>query len=155
MIPKNGISLALVTLLSGAIVQTLKVVIGSFKDYSTNKKFSIGKNLQRITEPGGMPSSHSSSVTTLFFLTGFWFGFSTPYFGIALFYGLIVIYDAAGVRRAVGKQAKILNIIIDEFEISGHTKSERFKELLGHTPFEVLVGIIIGLTIALIFWRLA
>ncbi|KQC13911.1 MAG: hypothetical protein APR63_06940 [Desulfuromonas sp. SDB] len=153
-IPRNGISLALVTLFTGAAVQAMKVVVGTIQDFKKNRQFSLGKNLQRITEPGGMPSSHSASVTTLFLLTGFWFGFKSPFFGIALFFGLIVIYDAAGVRRAVGKQATLLNIIIEEFEITGHPKSGRFRELIGHTPFEVFVGAIIGALLAIIFWRI-
>ncbi|MBN1151357.1 divergent PAP2 family protein [candidate division WOR-3 bacterium] len=141
-------SIVLITLLSGSLVQTIKIIIGIIQDYSKYKKFILGKNIKRINEPGGMPSSHSSSVITLSCLVGFWEGFTSVLFGITLFFSLIVIYDAAGVRRSVGKQAQILNRIIDEMNRLGHLKSGRLKELLGHTMFEVFIGSLIGFIVA-------
>ncbi|MBN1620864.1 divergent PAP2 family protein [candidate division WOR-3 bacterium] len=152
-IPQNGISVVLITLFSGSLVQAIKVIIGVIQDFRKYKKFILGKNIKRINEPGGMPSSHSSSVITLSFLIGFWNGFSSLLFGTTLFFSLIVIYDAAGVRRSVGRQAQILNHIIDELNRIGHMKAGRMKELLGHTPLEVLIGSAIGFGIAWFFGR--
>lgn len=152
-IPHNGISIVLITLFSGSLVQTIKVIIGVLGDYRKYKKFILGKNIKRINEPGGMPSSHSSSVITLSFLVGYWNGFTSLLFGITLFFSLIVIYDAAGVRRSVGRQAQIINNIIDEMNRLGHMKAGRLKELLGHTAFEVFIGSLIGFIIAWFFGR--
>jgi len=152
-IPKNGISITLITLFSGFFVQTIKFVISSSMDYKNKRKFDFGRNIKRVIEPGGMPSSHSSSVITLTFLVGLWNGFQSLLFGVTLFFSLLVIYDAAGLRRSVGKQAQVLNKIIEELNVTGHMQSKQIKELLGHTPIEIFVGSLIGALIAFTFGK--
>jgi acid phosphatase family membrane protein YuiD len=102
-------------------------------------------NFRRFVETGGMPSAHSAAVCALTTMVGFDEGFRSTMFGVSLYFSLIVMYDAAGLRRAAGKQAAILNRLIDEhFEHAG-AETGRLMELLGHTPLEVLVGALLGL----------
>ena len=123
-------------------IQTYKVIY----DLITTKKF----NFKRIMGAGGMPSSHSAVVTTLATLIGKNEGFDTPIFAIAVVFALVVMYDAAGVRRAAGKQAHLLNKIVETPGLSSVQVQERLVEVLGHTPLQVLVGAIIGITVGLI-----
>lgn len=153
-IPHNGISVTLITLFSGFLVQSIKFIISSIIDYKNKRKFNFGRNIKRMIEPGGMPSSHSSSVITLSLLVGLWNGFESILFGVTLFFSLLVIYDAAGLRRSVGKQAKVLNKIIEELNVTGHMQSKQIRELLGHTPIEIFVGSLLGAAIAFIFGKL-
>ena len=106
-------------------------------------------NWKRIIGAGGMPSSHSALVSTITTMIGKNEGINSPIFAIALVFSLIVIYDASGVRRAAGKQAKILNKIVDTPGLSGVEVSERLVEALGHTPMEVIVGVIIGVVVGI------
>ncbi len=99
---------------------------------------------------GGMPSSHTASVMALSTLVGRHEGFDSSLFAVTMFFSLIVMYDAAGVRRAAGKQAAVINKIIDELKIEHKVGTKRLAELLGHTPVEVLVGAILGIGLALI-----
>lgn len=107
-------------------------------------------DIPRIFTSGGMPSSHSSFVTSLATLVGMERGFDSIEFAIIAVISLIIMYDAAGVRRAVGKQAKILNQIIDDFHNTKHIEQKKLKELIGHTPLEVYSGAILGVVIAVI-----
>ncbi|MDQ2085313.1 divergent PAP2 family protein [Herbivorax sp. ANBcel31] len=103
----------------------------------------------RFVGSGGMPSSHSSFIVCLATVVGKSQGFDSVEFGITLAFAFIVMYDAAGVRRAAGKQAKVLNRLI----FSSNNKEsidEKLKELIGHTPFEVFMGAILGIMIG--FW---
>ncbi len=102
----------------------------------------------RFVGPGGMPSSHSAFVTSLTVGVALKEGLNSTAFAMAVVFALIVMYDAAGIRRAAGRQAVILNKIVDELFHHGHVKEERLKELLGHTPVEVFVGAILGGLIA-------
>ncbi len=102
---------------------------------------------ERLTGSGGMPSSHSALVMCLATIVGKNFGINTPVFGVAAIFAGVVIHDAAGVRREVGKQAKIINEILLKKGITGE---EKLKELVGHTPFQVLIGSIIGFIIGII-----
>ena len=104
-------------------------------------------HLERLTGSGGMPSSHSALVMCLATIVGKNFGINTPVFGVAAIFAGVVIHDAAGVRREVGKQAKIINEILLKKGITGE---EKLKELVGHTPFQVLIGSIIGFMIGII-----
>lgn len=99
---------------------------------------------------GGMPSSHSAVVTTLATMIGKQEGVDSPIFALALIFSFIVMYDAAGVRRAAGKQASLLNKIIQTPGLSSIEVSERLVEVLGHTPTQVIVGAIIGIVVGLI-----
>ncbi len=115
-------------------------------DLVTTKKF----NFKRILQAGGMPSSHSAVVVALTTMIAKSEGIKSPLFGISLIFSFIVMYDAAGVRRAAGKQAKLLNKIIETPGLSGVEVSEKLVEVLGHTPVQVIVGAIIGIIVGII-----
>ena len=102
---------------------------------------------------GGMPSSHSAGVSALAISVGYQVGFHTPAFAVALMFALVTMFDAQGVRRAAGRQAVALNKLIDELYLKGQMNQERIKELLGHTPVEVLVGAALGGMIAVVVYR--
>lgn len=109
-------------------------------------------NITYLLSPGGMPSAHSALVGALATSVGLTKGLSSAEFAIACLFAIIVMYDAAGVRQAAGKQAKILNQIVDElFQEEHNFNEERLKELLGHTPFQVVVGLGLGIGIAMVF----
>ena len=124
-------------------IQTFKVIYELIK----TKKF----NFKRIVGAGGMPSSHSAVVTSLATLIGKNIGVGTPMFAMALIFAFVVMYDAAGVRRAAGKQARLLNKIVETPGLSGLEVSERLVEVLGHTPLQVVVGAVIGVVAGLLF----
>ncbi len=130
------------TLLVGLIAQIIKSII----NFINFKKW----NWKWLTETGGMPSSHTASCFALSVMVGMREGFKSPLFAVTAFFSFIVMYDAAGLRRAAGKQAQVLNKIMEELSSSGKIKEERLKELLGHTPFEVLVGAVLGIVMGLI-----
>ena len=98
-----------------------------------------------------MPSSHSAVVVGLATLIGKDVGVGSPMFALSLVLAFVVMYDAAGVRRAAGKQAKLLNKIIETPGLTSVEVSEKLVEVLGHTPKQVLVGALIGLIAGLIF----
>lgn len=130
-----------ISLIACLAAQVLKLPIELIK----NRKF----NLRNLVTTGGMPSSHSAFVGALASGVGQTLGWESPEFAIATIFAIIVMYDAAGVRQAAGKQARILNQIIDEFFEEDHNLNEaRLKELLGHTPFQVFVGLGLGITIS-------
>jgi len=129
--------------ISWFIAQFIKVVTVLIKSKRIDFRRFIGT--------GGMPSSHSSFVTSLTTSVAITEGFSSTAFAISVVLALVVMYDAAGVRRAAGQQAKILNKIVEEWEHADFAKTDkRLKELLGHTPFEVFAGAILGIAIAII-----
>jgi len=130
-----------ISLIACLAAQVLKLPIELIK----NRKF----NLRNLVTTGGMPSSHSAFVGALASGVGQTLGWESPEFAIATIFAIIVMYDAAGVRQAAGKQARILNQIVDEFFEEDHNLNEaRLKELLGHTPFQVFVGLGLGITIS-------
>ena len=98
-----------------------------------------------------MPSSHSAVVTSLATLIGKYNGVDGPIFALALIVAFVVMYDACGVRRAAGKQAKVLNEIVNTPGLSNVQVQEKLQEALGHTPTQVFVGFLIGLIAGLIF----
>ena len=98
-----------------------------------------------------MPSSHSAVVTSLATLIGKNEGFDSGLFAVSLIFACVVMYDAAGVRRAAGKQAKLLNKIVQTPGLSKVEVSEKLVEALGHTPIQVIVGAVIGVVAGLIF----
>ena len=108
-------------------------------------------NFKRILGAGGMPSSHSAVVTALATMIGIEEGIDSPLFALAGVFAFVVMYDAAGVRRAAGKQAKILNKIVNTPGLSGVEVTEKLQEVLGHTPTQVFVGAIIGVIVGFIF----
>ena len=108
-------------------------------------------DFRRFTGSGGMPSSHSSLVVSLAVSVGFTEGFDSLIFAACAVTALIVMYDAAGVRRSAGQQAAILNRIVEDWGKEDYTHTEkRLKELLGHTPVEVIAGALLGAIIAII-----
>jgi uncharacterized protein len=109
-------------------------------------------DLVRLFGSGGMPSSHSATVTTAAVTTGLVLGFDSVYFGIATVIALVVMYDAAGVRRAAGKQAKLLNELIENYYAEHYINQAKLKELLGHTPIEVLAGALLGIIVSLAYF---
>ena len=124
------------------VAQVIKVITVLIAE----KKFDFS----RFVGSGGMPSSHSAFVTSLAVAIGFSSGFSSELFSVAAVLALIVMYDAAGVRRAAGEQAKILNILIEEWGRQNYKNTEvRLKELLGHTPMQVIAGALLGTAIAI------
>ncbi|MGK7923562.1 MAG: divergent PAP2 family protein [Trichodesmium sp.] len=106
-------------------------------------------NLQALFTSGGMPSAHSAFVAALAVGVGQTKGWSSPEFALAFVFAIIVMYDAAGVRQAAGLQAKILNQILDElFQEDHHLSQDRLKELLGHTPVQVIAGFCLGVAVS-------
>ena len=103
-----------------------------------------------LLSSGGMPSSHSALVTGMAVAVGIQEGFNSPLFAIALVVTVIVIYDALGVRRQAGDHARVLNLMIDEL-LTGHPLAEKeLKEMLGHTPREVIAGVVLGLVTSIL-----
>ena len=131
-----------VPLLLWFCIQVFKVIC----DLVKTKKF----NFKIIMGAGGMPSSHTAVVTSLAMLVGKSEGFDSAMFAVALVFAMVVMYDAAGVRRAAGKQAHLLNKIIETPGLTGVEVQERLVEVLGHTPLQVIVGAIIGITVGLL-----
>ena len=125
------------------IAQAAKVFLGLI----TEKKF----NFKWFVDTGGMPSSHAATVSALACAIGLRYGLRSPVFAITLVFAWIILMDAQGFRRSAGKQAEILNVILDDIYWKKNIKEERLKELLGHTPVEVLVGALIGILVAIIF----
>lgn len=115
------------------LIVCLLVSWHNFKILQEIKKIQIS----RIFTSGGMPSSHSSFVTSLSTLVGMEYGFNSTEFAVVAVFSMIIMYDASGVRRAVGKQAVILNQIVDDLQHKKHIEQKKLKELVGHTPVEV------------------
>ena len=108
-------------------------------------------NFKRILGAGGMPSSHSAVVTSIAKMIGKTQGINSPIFALAVMFAFVVMYDAAGVRRAAGKQAKLLNKLVETPGLSNIQVQEKLVEVLGHTPMQVIVGAAIGVIVGLIF----
>ena len=125
-----------------AVAQLIKVLIGLFK----TRKFDI----YLLISSGGMPSSHTSFVTGLTTAVGIMEGFDSTFFAISAVLSLVVMYDAAGVRRAAGKQAAVINLLVSNVENTGIKLDKKLKELLGHSPIEVACGAILGIIIAFV-----
>lgn len=133
-------SILTASFLAWGLAQLSKAVIWKLRQ----GKFS----LKMLVSPGGMPSSHSALVSALATAVGLQEGFNSALFAVTLVVALIVMYDAAGVRRAASIQAHILNQILEEL-FKGHPISEkRLRELLGHTPLEVLIGALLGVAVS-------
>ncbi len=106
----------------------------------------------KLLAPGGMPSSHTAFVTGVAVTVGVQEGFDSVFFALAAAFAIVIMYDACGVRRAVGNQAKALNNIINLLNANDTlANQEAVREILGHTPLQVLIGMLLGLAIALIF----
>lgn len=130
-----------------AVAQTIKVPVY----YLQHRRW----NWAILLSPGGMPSSHTALVTATAHSIGLFLGFDTPLFALAMVVAIVVIYDATGIRRQAGLQAALINAMIRDLA-SGHPlKSEKLREVLGHTPLEALGGVLLGLATAQTAWLLA
>lgn len=132
-----------VPFLTWFFIQLFKVIW----DLVTTKKF----NFKRILGAGGMPSSHSAVVMSITTMVGKEYGVGSSIFAAFLIFSCVVMYDAAGVRRAAGKQAVLLNKIVQTPGLSGLEVQEKLVEVLGHTPTQVIVGAVIGIIVGIIF----
>lgn len=134
----------LLTALGGWLAaQVIKVILV----FITSHKLDF----RRLTGSGGMPSSHSSITMSLTMSIGFVHGFDSALFAVAMILTFVVMYDASGVRRSAGQQAAILNKLVDEWGRGKFSDTDKkLKELLGHTPLEVIAGAILGILIAVI-----
>jgi len=126
------------------LAQSIKVIIYRFQEDKLN--------LWHFFEAGGMPSAHSASVTALTLSVGLTLGWSNPLFTACLVFALIVMYDATGVRRAAGKQAEILNKIVDDIYSTGKVRVEKLKEILGHDPIEVVAGASLAVLVTFVLY---
>ncbi len=130
----------IVPIVAWVIAQVSKVIIDSVLTHRIN--------FRRLATAGGMPSSHSALVVSLTTVIGRLQGIQTPLFALALIFSSVVMYDATGVRRAAGQQAMILNRLLDDLFIAHQgLRQERLRELLGHTPIEVIAGALLGFII--------
>ncbi|MBE5800107.1 MAG: divergent PAP2 family protein [Clostridiales bacterium] len=125
--------------LAWAIAQGLKVLL----TFIISKKFDGS----RMFGSGGMPSSHSAMTCAMLMMVGFTEGFSSSVFALAFCFSGVVMYDAAGVRRSTGKNAAVLNRLIDRLANDGSFDEEHLKELVGHTPIQVLAGALLGVLV--------
>jgi acid phosphatase family membrane protein YuiD len=134
----------LAAIISWTVAQILKVLI----EYFMLKRW----NWALVFQAGGMPSSHSAMVSSSALTIGLLIGFDQAIFAISAILAMIVIYDATGIRRESGKQAVLINSIIEEITKGKIPPQEKLKEVLGHTPGEAILGTTLGLTIALVIW---
>jgi hypothetical protein len=131
--------------ISWAIAQALKI----FTSLRQDRRIDWSK----IMGPGGMPSSHSAFVTSLAVAIGLTEGWDSGMFAVSFVFAAVVMYDAAGVRRAAGRQARVLNQLMTIMLKEGHFPATKLRELLGHTPFEVVMGALLGTAIAWLMLR--
>ena len=125
--------------------QTVKVAIGVIREKRFNFKWFVGT--------GGMPSSHVAGVTAMVTSVGLYEGVGTALFGVTLMFTIVVICDAQGVRWSTGKQAEILNKIMDDIYWEKKIQEDRLKELIGHTPMQVIAGMVVGFIVAfMLYW---
>ncbi len=127
------------------IAQSIKVALGVFREKRFNFRWFIGT--------GGMPSSHAAGVSALSTSIGMTYGFDSALFAIVLTFTLIVVFDAQGVRLATGKQAEILNKMLDDIYWKKKMDEDQLKELIGHTPVEVFAGVILGILVSLLLYK--
>jgi acid phosphatase family membrane protein YuiD len=132
----------LTVLSSWIIAQTLKVIIGFFMQKKVDFRWFVGT--------GGMPSSHTAGASCLATAIGLAYGFDSVHFALAASFAIVVMFDAQGVRRATGRQARILNKIMDDIYWKGKIQEGQLRELIGHTPIEVIAGFFLGIIIAFI-----
>lgn len=142
---QNDILLA--GILSWLTAQVLKTILYA----AINKELDF----TRLLGDGGMPSAHSATVTAVAVMTGLTCGFGSPVFAVACITAIIVMHDAMGVRLETGRQAKMLNEMVALFEALGQPKlsmEKKLKEFVGHTPLQVLAGMLLGVAVAVIYY---
>jgi acid phosphatase family membrane protein YuiD len=134
----------LITLLVWVLAQTVKVLLGVIKEKRFNFRWFIGT--------GGMPSSHAAGASALATSVGLEYGFNSPLFAVAASFAIVTMFDAQGVRRATGYQASILNKMMVDIYEKGQIEEQKLKELVGHTPVEVLAGFVFGVVCAMLLY---
>jgi len=139
LISNRHITTALVAMI---LAQILKVLF----DYWRTKSWKRAL----LFSTGGMPSSHSALAVSVMFSIGIHEGFDRPIFAVATVLAMVVMHDAAGIRRAAGKQAEAINFLSSKLESQGIKLDNKLKELLGHHPIEVMAGAILGFGVALL-----
>ncbi len=135
----------LITLTVWAIAQVVKLILASIKERRFNFKWLIGT--------GGMPSSHAAGACALATTCGLQEGFQSVIFALATVFAIVTMFDAQGVRRSAGQQAVILNRIIDDIYWKGKLETDQLRELIGHTPLQVIIGALLGITLAVFFYK--
>ncbi len=137
-------------LIAGLIAWLMAQIIKIPLDFLRTRRW----NWALLLTTGGMPSSHSSLMTGTVFAIGLYHGFANPLFALGVAITMIVTYDAAGVRRQAGIHAQRINVLFDEL-LRGHIFSDKdLREVLGHTPLEVIGGILLGLIVATAQWMI-
>jgi acid phosphatase family membrane protein YuiD len=137
-------------LLSAIIAWLLAQIIKVLGEYFTLSRW----NWVLLFQAGGMPSSHSAMVSAAALSIGLYVGFDQPVFAISSILAMIVIYDATGIRRETGRQAVLINTMIEDLAKGKLAQVDRLKEVLGHTPGEAVLGTLLGLLISLVVWFL-
>ena len=133
-------------LIAWSLAQAIKVPI----DYFRARRW----NWALLLSVGGMPSSHSALVASTAHAIGLHVGFDSPIFALAVVVAVVVIYDATGIRRQAGIHAEIINTMINDLAAGHPLKGEQLREVLGHTPIQVLAGTLLGLAIAQFYWMI-
>ena len=132
----------MITLMVWAITQGIKVLLGVIREKRFNFKWFIGT--------GGMPSSHAAGAAALATTCGLATGFGSVV--LAAVFALVTMFDAQGVRRSAGEQAAILNQVMDDMYWKGKIEAGRLIELIGHSPLQVIIGSVLGIMLAFLFW---
>ena len=125
--------------LACVLAQSTKIAIGAIRHRRFDFRWLVGT--------GGMPSTHAAGVTALSTAVGIRVGVDSALFASTLVFTIITLFDAQGVRRWSGRQAQVLNIILDDIYFKRRIQEQRLKELLGHTPIQVLAGMVVGFVV--------
>ena len=135
-------------LVSAVVGWTVAQVLKTMIDFALNRSI----NWERMVGSGGMPSSHSATVCGLTTAAAIRYGVGSFEFAVCFVLSMVVMYDAPGVRRETGKQAKLLNSILMEnpIKLNAEVLQEKLKEYVGHTPLQVVAGAILGIGLALL-----
>lgn len=127
------------------VAQTVKITLGIVREKRFNFRWFVGT--------GGMPSSHASGVSALATSIGVTYGFDSALFAVTMIFTLIVLFDAQGVRLSAGKQAEILNKMLEDIYWKKKLDEEKLKQFLGHTPVEVIAGMFLGIIVSLLLYK--
>ena len=135
-------------LVSAVVGWTVAQILKTIIDFSLNRSFSV----ERLVGSGGMPSSHSATVCALTTSAGLCHGLGSTEFAISFVLASVVMYDAIGVRQETGKQARLLNLIMEQdwFALDNEQIQKRLKEFVGHSPLQVAAGALLGITLAML-----
>lgn len=132
-----------VTCIAWGLAQSVKVFLGVIRTKRFDFRWFIGT--------GGMPSAHAAGASALAVTAGLDCGFNSSAFALAFFFAMVTMFDAQGVRRSTGSQARILNKVMEDIYWKGKIREQQLKELIGHTPVEVIAGSLIGILLGIIF----